>query len=289
MNWPIRGSEAVAAGALPKSALRSRYTRLFPDVYLNRGLDVTPVVLARAAWVWSGRQAVVAGRSAAAVHGAGWVEVDQPVDLLHANRSAPIGIKVRGDRVGSDEVADVGGVPATTPVRTALDVGCWYPVARAVPILDALAAATHFDPLDVESLLRRCNGRRGIRNARRSLSLVDAGSQSPRETWLRLLLIEGGLPRPTTQIAVREESGVVIAYLDMGWEDVMVAVEYDGEQHRTDRRQYTWDVRRLELLERLGWIVIRVVAGDRREFILQRVRTAITRRASRQNGDRHSA
>jgi very-short-patch-repair endonuclease len=75
----------------------------------------------------------------------------------------------------------------------------------------------------------------------------------------------------------------VIAYLDMGWEEFMVAVEYDGEQHRTDRRQYTWDVRRLELLEHLGWIVVRVVVGDRREDILRRVRVALGRRTSLQS------
>jgi very-short-patch-repair endonuclease len=81
----------------------------------------------------------------------------------------------------------------------------------------------------------------------------------------------------------------VIAYLDMGWEEFMVAVEYDGEQHRTDRRQYTWDVRRLELLEHLGWIVVRVVVGDRREDILRRVRVALGRRTSLQSDVGRSA
>ncbi len=135
----------------------------------------------------------------------------------------------------------------------------------------------------------RYPGRRGIRGARKALTLVDGGAQSPKETWLRLLLIEAGLPAPQTQIKVVDEDGAVIAYLDMGWPELMVAVEYDGEQHRTDRRQYTWDVRRHELLEELGWIVVRVVAGDRREDILQRVRAAIARRASHQSGVRHPA
>jgi very-short-patch-repair endonuclease len=75
----------------------------------------------------------------------------------------------------------------------------------------------------------------------------------------------------------------------MGWEDLMVAVEYDGEQHRTDRRQYTWDVRRLELLERLGGIVVRVVAGDRPEDIVRRVKAAIARRTLTPGTTRRSA
>ena len=289
MSEPFRGSEAVAAGGLSKSALRSRYRRLFPDIYLNPDSDVTPVVLAKAGWLWSGCAGVVAGVSAAALYGAAWIDTDRPVDVLHSNRSAPAGIRVRGDRFAGDEVATVGGIPVTTPARTALDIGCWYRIGRALPLLDALAAATRFDLLEAEALLECYRGRRGIRTARRALSLIDAGAQSPRETWLRLLLIDGGLPRPQTQIPIRDRSGTVVAYLDMGWEEFMVAVEYDGEQHRTDRRQYTWDVRRLEVLEALGWIVIRVVAGDRRESILPRVRAAISRRASPQRDGRYSA
>lgn len=289
MSEPFRGSEAVASGALPKSALRSRYRRLFPDVYLNRESDVTPISLAKAGWLWTGRTGVVAGRSAAALHGAGWIDADMPVDVLHTNRSSPVGITARGDRTAADEIVRIGECAVTTPARTAVDIGCWYPVGTALQTLDALSAATRFDPRDVAVLLARYPGRRGIRNARRALSLMDAGAQSPRETWLRLVLIDGGLPRPQTQIPVRDSSGVVVAYLDMGWEEFKVAVEYDGEQHRTDRRQYTRDLRRLELLEQRGWIVIRVVAGDRREAILSRVRAAIARRASTQRDVRFSA
>jgi very-short-patch-repair endonuclease len=70
-------------------------------------------------------------------------------------------------------------------------------------------------------------------------------------------------------------------YLDMGWEDCMVAVEYDGEHHRTDSLQYRKDIRRLEALDRMGWIVIRVVAGDHPAVIVRRVRDALdTRRSS---------
>ena len=90
---------------------------------------------------------------------------------------------------------------------------------------------------------------------------MDAGAQSPKETWLRLLLIQAGLPRPRTQIPVRDEFGDLIAYLDMGWEDMKVAIEYDGDQHRGDRRQYTWDIRRLEHLERLGRMTLRAASG----------------------------
>jgi very-short-patch-repair endonuclease len=148
----------------------------------------------------------------------------------------------------------------------------------AVAGIDSLARAVDIKAADVELLAHRYSGRKGIERARRAMELFDAGAQSPKESWLRVVLIQAGLPRPQTQIPVLDEFGSAVAYLDMGWEDVKVAVEYDGEQHRTDRRQYIWDVRRLEMLERLGWIVVRVVAGDRPAEVVGRVRASLARR-----------
>ena len=289
MSEPFIGSEAVAAGDVTKNALRRYYTRLFPDVYIAPNAEPTAQQLALAGWLWSGRKAVVAGRSAAALHGALWIDPGVPVDLLHENRNRVSGVSVRGDRLGDNEIQLIAGMAVTTPLRTALDLACWYPRRMALPHLDALARATAFDAAEAAALAERYPGRRGIRRARESLHLVDAGSQSPKETWLRLLLIEAGLPRPQTQIPVYDQSGDLVGYLDMGWEDIKVAAEYDGEQHRTDRFQYSRDVRRHAALERLGWIVIRVLAGDRPADVIGQVRAAIARRTSLQSYIRRSA
>jgi hypothetical protein len=105
---------------------------------------------------------------------------------------------------------------------------------------------------------------------------MDAGAESPRESWLRLVVIDAGLPRPATQIRVTD--GQLVAYLDMGWEDQMVALEYDGDHHRADRRQYVKDIRRAEMLERLGWHVVRVIKEDRPRDIIERASQALARR-----------
>jgi very-short-patch-repair endonuclease len=273
------GSEAIATGALTKAQLSKRYGRVFPDVYIDRDVEVTAALRAKAGWLWSGRRGVVAGFSAAAVHGSEWVDDARAVELIHQNRRRPPGIQTHGDRVEDDEIEMVAGMPVTSPVRTALDLGCWYPTTTAVAAIDALAQATDINRVDVEMLARRYGGRRGLTRARQAVDLSDAGAQSPKESWLRVVLIQAGLPRPRTQIPVNDEFGSIFAYLDMGWDAIKVAAEYDGEQHRTDRRQYTKDVRRLEKLERLGWIVIRVVAGDRPAEIVRRVRAALARRA----------
>jgi very-short-patch-repair endonuclease len=281
MAEPFIGSEAVASGALTKAQLATRYCRLFPDVYVDRDVDVTAELRARAGWLWTGRRGVVAGFAAAALHGSKWVDDGQVVELIHDNLRNPAGIQTHRERIDEDEIEVTAGIPVTSPVRTALDFGCWFPIMTAVAGIDALARATDLKAVDVELLVRRYAGRRGIARARQALELFDAGAQSPKESWLRVVLSQAGLPKPQTQIPVLDEFGSAIAYLDMGWEDVKVAVEYDGEQHRRDRRQYTWDVRRSEMLARLGWIVIRVVAGDRPGEVVRRVRAAL---ASRQCG-----
>jgi very-short-patch-repair endonuclease len=278
MGEPFIGSEAVARGDVTKSQLCTRYTRLLRDVYVDSGVEITAALRAKAGWLWTRRQGVVAGFSAAALHGSRWVDDRKPVELLHDNRHRLPGVQTRGDRLGDDEIEIVAGIPVTSPARTAIDLGCWYPTMTAVAAIDALARATDIKAADVELLAQRYAGRRGITRARHSVSLFDAGAQSPKESWLRVVLIQQGLPRPQTQIPVRDEFGSMIAYLDIGWEDVKVAVEYDGDHHRSDRTQYGWDIRRLEMLQHRGWIVVRVVAGDRPAEIVRRVRAVLAQR-----------
>ena len=173
----------------------------------------------------------------------------------------------------------VSGVPTTTPARTAFDIACRNSVGNAVAAVDALARATRFNVADAQVLANRYKGHRNVRRARRALTLIDAGAESPRETWLRLLLIDAGYPRPQTQIPVYGEYGELVALLDLGWEDVKIALEYEGDHHRTDRRQFHRDIARYEALPDLGWITVRVTAEDMPGGILRRVAAAWSRRA----------
>lgn len=279
MGEPFIGSDAVAGGSLTKGQLAASHTRLLRDVYAPADLDITAADRARAGWLWSRRRGVVAGFSASALHGSKWVEATRPAELLHDNRHRLGGLWVRTNTFEPDEVQLIDGVPVTIPARTALDLACWYPTMVAVPALDALARATEFKSADVELLMRRYRGRRGLRRARVSLDLVDAGAESPKESWLRLILIRAGLPRPQTQIRVYDDVTGRVAYLDMGWEDLKVAAEYDGEHHQRDPVQYRHDALRQEMLQRRRWINIRVLAGHREDDVVRRVRAARARRS----------
>ena len=100
-------------------------------------------------------------------------------------------------------------------------------------------------------------GLRGMKQLRRTLPLIDPRAE-PQETSTRLVLIDGGLPTPQTQIVVRDEWGVIVARIDMGWENWHVGVEFDGAQHWTDPSQRAKDIDRAAELSRLGWVIIRV-------------------------------
>lgn len=273
------GSEAVAAGVASHNSLRRQYRRMLPDVYVHRDAAVTPELRAQAAWLWSRRRGVLAGFSACALYGSEGVDLSQPVELIYQNRNHPPTLQVWGDQLHNDETQIVDGMTVTTPARTALDLACWYPILTAVPAIDLLARACELEMADVDLLVKRCRGRRGIKRARTSLDLVDAGSQSVKESWLRIILVMAGLPRPQTQIPISDEFGVVFALIDMGWEELKVGVEYDGEHHRVDRPSYEWDQRRRERIDRQGWLIVRVVAGQRPAEIISRVRSALASRA----------
>ncbi|OBB98211.1 hypothetical protein [Mycobacterium sp. 852002-40037_SCH5390672] len=279
MTDPFLGSEALAVGALTPYELRSRYAALHKDVYVRRDLELTAVLRAKACWLRSRRRGILAGFSASALHGSKWIDPTLPAAIIDTNRCPTAGVQVWEERIESDEITVVDGMRVTTPARTALDLSRRCQRGAAVAAIDALVQATDLKMADVELLAERYRGRRGMKNSRAALELVDDGAQSPKETWLRLLLITAGFPPPQTQIAVRNEWGWAEAYLDMGWKDIKVAVEYDGDHHRASRAQYVKDIRRLEMLERYGWIVVRVIAEDRPDDIIRRVREARASRA----------
>ena len=280
MNDPFVGRDALAAGLLTPYELRSRYVSLHKDVYVPRDAELTAILRAKALWLRSRGRGILAGFSASALHGSKWIDPTLPAAIIDTNRRREAGVQVWEERIQADEVAVVTGMRVTTPARTALDLARRYRLGAAVAAVDALVQATELKTADVELLVDRYRGRRGMKAARAALDLVDGGAQSPKETWLRLLLIQAGFPRPQTQIPVRNEWGWAEAYLDMGWEDIKVAVEYEGQHHQSIRYQYAKDIRRLEKAEhRYGWLVIRVIAEDRPDAVIRRVAEARASRA----------
>lgn len=126
------------------------------------------------------------------------------------------------------EVMTVNGLRVTTPARTVTDIAMTVSRDSGVTVADA---ALHGEIVSLEAIedsLIRSAGRRGIRRARQSMSLVDGNSESVAETLSRLTFRDFGLPEPETQVEIRNSRGVLIARVDFLWREFGVIGECDG-------------------------------------------------------------
>jgi hypothetical protein len=279
MDEVFIGSAALASGGLTRARLRWNYRAMYPDVYTSKLAVASLHRNTVGAWLWSSRNGVIAGRAAAALHGALWIDAATPVEMIWQCGRPPTGIVVRNERIDADEIVRIGELLVTTPTRTAFDMARHLPRDSAVRHLDALARATGITTADVLPLVDRYPRARGLPRARIALALMDGGAQSPQETRVRLILVDDGLPAPRTQIRVSD--GVNEAFIDMGYDEPMVGLDYEGAHHSTNRGQYVYDIGRAELIDRQGWVDIRVVAEHSRRFILHRAYEAFARRGWR--------
>ena len=224
----------------------------------------------------------------------GWWERHAAVHLSLPSHQ-PVGSRlpdVRVHRRGlATGVQELEGVRVTTAPSTFLDMaGAGMALEDLVVIGDAMAhdgrgarrrrergpGVVGLDALQRE--VRSRAGARGVVRAREALGLVRVGADSPQETRLRLRLTAAGIPEPQVNPEVPLVTGQRLR-VDLVWPDRRVAVEYDGDQHRTDPRQWREDREREASLRAEGWEVIRVTADVFRsphwELFVRQLRLAL--------------
>ncbi|QDW64263.1 endonuclease domain-containing protein [Oerskovia sp. KBS0722] len=105
-------------------------------------------------------------------------------------------------------------------------------------------------------------GARGVARMRTALDDLRTGTDSPMETRTRLVLVRAGLPCPQVNVPVLDDTGRFVALPDMVYVAERVAIEYDGDVHRTDARTWRRDVAKRQWLEDLGWRTVVATADD---------------------------
>ena len=166
----------------------------------------------------------------------------------------------------------------TTPLRTALDLGCNLKRREAMAALNEFARHHGITRDSLDRELPRFRGRRGVVQLRELVPLLNRRLESQRESWTLLAINDAGLPLPEAQVWVDVE-GIPTYRLDFAYRLAKVAIEYDGEDH-DDPDQRTYDEERRGWLIDHGWTIVIVrkgdFTGDRLDAWLREIKEALT-------------
>lgn len=117
-----------------------------------------------------------------------------------------------------------------------------------------------------------------------ALPLIRDGAASAPETHLRLAVIEAGLPEPALDHDVYAPDGRYLGTSECVFEEFRLALEYEGDHHRTSRKQWNRDIEKYQAYREAGWEPIQVTSEllyRRRKELIERIRSALWRRGWR--------
>jgi hypothetical protein len=169
--------------------------------------------------------------------------------------------------IDPDDLVDRGPLRLTGPARTWLDLAALLSLGELVAVGDHLIhwQAPLVTPGELADALERYPSRRGLQLARAALPLLRDRAESQRESLLRVIIVLAGLPEPACNLTVFDDRGRFLARGDLVYPEYKLFVEYQGDQHRTDRAQWRSDIRRIGRLEDHGWQVLQFTDDDLRD------------------------
>ena len=175
------------------------------------------------------------------------------------------------------------GLLVTSAAQTWLHLSHRLTIDELVVLGDSMLRRRHqtTTPDELRALTESTHKMRGLAKARSALDLIQPGTDSSMETRARLLLVHAGLPCPVVNRAAVDDLGRFLALPDMSYPTRRIAIEYDGDVHRTDPATWRRDVERRQRLEAAGWIIITATADDvlrHPERFVSRVRAALQKR-----------
>jgi hypothetical protein len=150
-------------------------------------------------------------------------------------------------------------LPATSPLRTVIDLGSRPPLVDAVVAVDMALQQRLVDLAQLRAHVDACPRSWGIAHLRHVVDLAEPASESAMETRLRILLVLAGLPRPLAQVPLYDEGGRFLGRPDLFYPKQRLGLEYDGATHRTSLVE---DNRRQNRLHDAGYHLLRFTAAD---------------------------
>lgn len=274
---PFTLAQARRAGLARWHLEGASWRRLGAAIYAWAGLSETPVLKLEAARLRMPASAAFSGTTAAWLHGLDVapgepIEVTLPGDGEGWERG---GVKVRRVELDDCDVVARRGFRTTSLLRTLSDLRQRLSLVEAVVVTDMALHAGLITYGELREWVDSHAGRKGVSRARRVLELASAGSESPMETRLRMLLLLNGLPRAEVQVSVCDELGSFVGRPDLYYPEHRLGLEYDGETHRVSLAE---DNRRQNRLLLAGVRLLRFTAADvlrRPDSVVTEVRNAL--------------
>jgi hypothetical protein len=176
----------------------------------------------------------------------------------------------------------IRGIPTTDAARTILDLARRSSDTRLFGAIESArrSSQTSWEGLVKVLLGHARQGRPGIQRLRRVIAKhieTEELTDSLFEALVLSLFIEHGLPQPVLHHQIVDDRGVFLAEVDLAYPSLMIAIELDGEIHRT-REVFHRDRPRQNALELRGWTVLRFTwrqLQDEPDLIVRQVRQAI--------------
>jgi very-short-patch-repair endonuclease len=221
-------------------------------------------------------------RAAAALWGLVGFEPDAlEVTVPRTRRARLEGVIVHDSIVtGRLHTTTVQNIPTASAARTLTDLSA---VAPRWMVEHAVDDALRRKLVTIRTLSRVAGDLdgRGRRRSRVTRAVLDARrtdahpGQSEPELRIAKLLVRAGLPAPVHQHRVRV--GRRTRRLDLAYPELMIAIEYDGWSHHSQRSAFDADRARANELELLGWTVLRFTSASSDAMIVATVSAALQR------------
>lgn len=167
------------------------------------------------------------------------------------------------------------------PVRVAAEV--WCELASVLTVDELIAAGDRLlsdrpamltTRRHLEAAVARHGSGRGARRLREALPQLRDNVWSPKETWVRLVLLRAGLPEPVANRHIYDAAGALVAIGDLVYPKRKIVIEYEGERWHRDARAVI-DVDRFNRLSLLGWTIIRIRKHHTAANVVAMVRAAL--------------
>lgn len=227
-------AEGLTMHNLLKACRDGDWERLRRGAYVRGGAadgEARHLLLIAATMPMVGEASVVSHASAGVLHG---LPVPHAaLDRVWITRSGsghgrrgPV-VHLRRCQLDAEDVMFIGGIPVTTPARTAIDLARASRLEWGVIACDA-AMTGGAERTELLEVVDRMRGWPGVRRAERAAHFADPGAESPLESVSRLQISRLRFPSPVVQFPVLHD-GVLVATSDFGWEDPGLVGECDGK------------------------------------------------------------